>query len=219
MTFNDCVVRFANLASTGISIEAAIQEAIDSIFDIGRWPGTTREVPLTIEMFTKNTTGEWILGLDAVEYDGVIGFRDANKGFGIRDVMALYKEKVNAGDRDFIDLGIEESEVGSTGEYDRYRCYRAPLWFSEQSLPMYALLKKEAPILSGNDLVPVESIPALKAAIQAVCYEYLMEHSLAANCWAMFERRMMQSDKQFHGNKHYSIGMDSSLRRRPTQFQ
>lgn len=222
MTFEEACTRFANLATTGITIGAAIQEAVDTIYDMGRWPGTTYELPITAGMFAQNADEEWILTVDANTYDGVVAFRNATGGIGVSDIMALYHDGTKAGSLNFVDLGLTETliepGVGEDAEYTRLRKYRAPLGFTLTSLPMWALMKKQAPVLTNDSLVPVWSVGALRAAIQAVCYAYVTDTERATAMWNEFEVKMIQGEKQFHGNKRYSIGMDSSLVRRPHQF-
>jgi hypothetical protein len=215
MTFIEAQRRFENLATTGITIDLAIQEAIDRIYEMGRWPGTTVEIQLTEEMFVEDSeTGDFFVSFVESEYDGAIGFRSTNGGWSIMDQSALYKDGLNAGDDAFIDFGtIIDEDTGA-----RTRKYRAPVGFVPNAGPYYVLLKKEAPVLDHDSVIPVESVGALKAAIQAVCYEYVTDDQRAAAKWQEFDQFMRLSDKQVSGPKKYFVGMDSSLRRRPTQF-
>lgn len=220
MTFDDAAARFANLASTGITIEDAIQEAVDSYYDMGRWPNTTKEVDLDSALFSEDSDGVWTLKLDGNLYGGAIGMRNKARGFGISDIIALYREHINAGDLDFVDLGEVTSAPTEDGvPPTRIRNYRCPLGFSLEWLPMQVLIKKVSPRLSGSDAIIIPSVPAFKAAIRAVCYEFVSDDNLAGQAWAQFERNMVKGENQFQGMKRYSIGMDSSLRRRPSQFR
>jgi hypothetical protein len=98
------------------------------------------------------------------------------------------------------------------------RKYRCPIgWLPDQG-PYYVLLKKEAPQLHDDDVVPISSIGALKCAIQAICYEYVADEDRSRVKWAEFDQFMRLGDKQASGPKKYFVGMDSSLKRRPTQF-
>lgn len=434
LTYSEAQTRFANLATTGISIGDAIQEAVDTIYEMGRWPGTTRELPLTDGMFSFDAdSNEYTITFDETIYDGVVGFRNRQRGWAIVDQASLFKDGINSGDLEFVDLGtvggdsvdavaasitvnpdgadnsiiftaletgpsgnsisveiaepdgdalevsvfgtaitiqpsrilhyatatvtvdegsisneevtidgvtysvvvpdpevystvfdsaaglaalingtaewagdphptvsatvdgevvtltartagavgnsITLSETGSglvvsgfsggsdeidistaaevidavnahagasalvvasasgadTGEVaaveavflaggvsggitSNYRKYRCPLDWSLDGGPYYALVKLEAPTLSENTLIPVESMKALKCAIQAVCYEYVSDEDRANLCWQKFEMFMGRSVRQVSGPKRWTLGMDSSLRRKPRQF-
>lgn len=293
------------MATTGITIAEAIQEAVDTIYEMGRWPGMTRELPLTDGMFSFDAeSGEYTISFDEPTYDGVVGFRNRQRGWSIVDQVALYKDGVNAGDMEFVDLGtvdvihvtlggeltpdiagllvpcsqvdgvdawsddgedlnvsvwndaqvgfyfngsqwvvrqgafgwvttdgdsstpfgwtwIESSGGGTltvTETPIQLRKYRCPLGWSLDGGPYFALMKLEAPTLEADSLIPVESLKALKCAIQAVCYEYVSDEDRANLCWQKFEMFMSKSEKQVHGPKRLTMGMDSSLRRRPSQF-
>jgi hypothetical protein len=106
LTYAQVCTRFANLATTGISIEDAVQEAVDAIYETGRYIGTTTEIVLSEDDFIEDTDLNcYFVYLDESTYDGVIGFRCDHRGWGIMDHTALYKDGVNAGDMEFIDYG------------------------------------------------------------------------------------------------------------------
>lgn len=316
LTYLEAQTRFANVATTGISIAAAIQEAVDTIYDMGRWPGTTREIALTDADFTLDSeSGEYTVSFTESDYNGAIGFRNRQRGWSIVDQGMLYKDGVNAGDAEFVDLGTVsvtglptlsvsgsiddgtdpvvfpslletsvagnyssdgETEAPASGDWYEYRrevgtCalrkfvdgsitaewegfeaaspedttnwapvsvgatgtpvftlnespsvlvrrYRCPLDWSLEGGPYFALMKLESPTLAEDTLIPVESIKALKCAIEAVCYEYVSDKDRSMACWQEFEMFMGKSEKQVHGPKRLTMGMDSSLRRRPSQF-
>jgi len=106
MTYSDACSRFANLASTGISIADAVLEAVERIYEMGRFPGTTAEVVLEEDdfIFDSDVNAHFVY-LDDSTYDGAIGFRSDTRGWGIVDQAVLYKDGVNAGDLDFVDYG------------------------------------------------------------------------------------------------------------------
>jgi hypothetical protein len=215
ITYDEAVVRFGHLVTTDITIDDAIQEAVDRIFEMGRWGGTTFEKKIVVGDFSDGENPyEHYLNLNPQEFSGVIGFRNQNGGFGIQDQTSLFRIGVNSGDRAFIDYGL----VDFNGV--EVRRYRAPLnWNTDRDL--WALLKKQAPLfrdLPGDTIVPVHSTGALKFAILAVAYETVNDEDRANANWAKFNALMVQGDKEFQGNKTYSMGVDSSLRRRPRQF-
>lgn len=217
ITFADAVQRFGDLVTTNIAIEDAIQEAIDRIYEMGRWPGTTLELTLEEDDFVLDgDTDTYSVFFDENLYDGAIGFRNANRGWSIVDQTSLYKDGVNSGDMEFVDMGTVTVDGGG---YDVIRRkYRCPLGWSASSGPYYALMKLEAPQLTECDNIPIQSLGALKAAIRAVCYEYVADDARAAQEWGSFMQAMSLSTKQTAGPKKYYVGTDSSLRRKPTQF-
>lgn len=213
ISFAEAIVRFGPLVTTGIEIEDAIQEAVDRVFEMGRWPGTTQEVELLEADFVESDDGtEWYYSFDEATYDGAIGFRNGSRGWSIVDQTALYKDGVNMGDREWVDLGtITVDGVDS-------RKYRAPLGFVPSAGPYYALMKLEAPTLGSDDLIPIQSVAALKSAILAVSWEYAGDMVKAQSQWQMFDQFIKLSERQVAGPKRFTIGMDSSLRRSPRQF-
>lgn len=214
LTFSEACFKFGGLVVTGLTIEDAIQEAVDSIYELGRYPGTTIEVELAEEVFIHNeTTDQYFVSFDEQTYNGALGFRSDHGGWSIVDKAVLYKDGVNAGDRDFVDWGTVEVEG------TRFRKYRAPLGFSPAEGPYYVLLKKEPPVLTGDDFVPIEGLKGLKAAIQAICFEFTGDQDRADKKWANFDSYMKLSERQVEGVKRWSLGMDSSLKRNPRQFQ
>lgn len=213
ITFAEAIVRFGPLVTTGIEIEDAIQEAVDRVFEMGRWPGTTREVELLQADFVEDAELlEWYYFFDETIYDGAIGFRNITRGWAIVDQTSLYKDGINMGDREWVDLGT------ITVDGVDFRKYRAPLGFVPSTGPYYALMKLEAPSLSMDDLIPVQSVAALKCAILAVSSEYAGDTEKAMTQWQLFDQFIKLGERQVSGPKRYSIGMDSSLRRKPRQF-
>lgn len=215
ITFSEAVTRFGPLISTNISAEDAIREAFLRIYELGRWPGTTKEISFVDGDFTQEGE-EWFLYLDEKEYDGMIGFRNKSRGWSIMDSSILYKDGVNGGDLALIDFGSVEVEVDS--DFFIRRKYRMPLGFSVDSGPYYALMKLEAPYLADDTLLPIHSIGAIKCAIMAVSYEMVSDDDRANLNWQKFDQFMKLSERQVEGPKRYFISMDSSLRRKPQQF-
>ena len=320
MTYAEAISRFANLATTGIGIEEAIQEAVDRIYEMGRWPGTTVEVELAEADFIEgDNDNEWFVYFPEETYDGAVGFRSNHRGWSIVDHSSLYRDGVNAGDREFLDMGTVtidstttlavtgtltldgstsvtfpslidagvlsvgntwtdtgdgvgtsyfvqwsnglskwelvglvspgDTEVGwrsaettllltpspdlatgwapvspATGTpsvdwlQSSTRKYRAPLGFVPSAGPYFALMKLEAPALVNATVIPIHSAGALKCAILAVCQEYVNDDDRAMLNWQKFETFITKAARQVDGPKRWSIGMDSSLRRKPTQF-
>jgi len=217
ITFGEAISRFSDLATTSVSIEDAVQEAVDRIYEMGRWPGTTVELTLVDGDFIEDTDlTEFFIYFDEDLYDGVIGFRNDAQGYSIMDKTALYKRGRNAGDLSFVDYG--PVNLDTSNDNKEQRKYRCPLGWSVAGGPYYALVKLEAPSLSHDDTIPLHSLGALKYAIQAVCYEYVSDDERALLAWQKFEQAMSQASRQNEGPKKYHIGTDSSLKRRPNQF-
>lgn len=213
ITLADAVARFGPTITTGVVIEDVIQEAVDRIFEMGRWPGTTEEIELLEADFVEDAdAGEWSISFAEADYNGAIGFRNRCRGWGVMDHISLYKDGVNAGDMEFVDMG---TVLISDVERRKYRC---PLGWQPDQGPFFALMKKEAPVLTDEDLVPVQSLGALKCAIQAVCYEYVSDDTRSQTKWAEFDQFIKLSERQVSGPKKYFVGTDSSLKRRPSQF-
>lgn len=215
ITFAEAVHRFGPLITTGSEAEDVIREAFHRIYEMGRWAGTTRELALEDADFTE-TDDEWFLFLDEEEYDGMIGFRNKNRGWSIMDQSILYRDGINGGDLSLVDFGTVDVEVD--GEYVSKRKYRMPLGFSLDGGPYYALMKLEPPIIHDQTVLPVYSIGALKCAIQAVSYELVSDEERATLNWQKFDQLMKLSERQVEGPKRYYVGFDSSLRRQPKQF-
>jgi hypothetical protein len=214
ITFSDAITRFTPIITTGIDVEVAIQEAVERIYEMGRYPGTTVEIQIEESDFIYDSTlNEWYYEYSETDYTGAIGFRNRYRGWSILDQTALYKDGINAGDFEFIDHGTiikpDESVI---------RRYRCPIGWQPDQGPFYVLLKKQAPVLEGDDLIPIQSVGALKAAIQAVCYEYVADESRSQAKWSEFMQYISMSERQSSGLKKYYVGMDSSLRRKPKQF-
>ena len=206
ITLSSAIERFGPAMIEGLDAETIIQEAVDRIYEMGRYPGTTVEVELLEGDFIQDTTlNEWYYDFNEELYAGAIGFRSRSRGWLIMDQAALYKSGINSGDMEFIDMGTIPQDDGS--EKRRYRC---PLGWQPELGPFYALMKKEAPVLSADDLIPIQSIGALKAAIQAVSYEYVSDETRSQAKWAEFMQYINMSDRQNAGPKKYYIGMDSS---------
>ena len=213
MTFLQAKDRFVGLATVGITIAAAIQEAVDRIYEMGRWPGTTVEVELQDVDFVEDVDlNHFYLYFVEQTYAGAIGFRNANRGWAIVDQMSLYKDGTNMGDREFVDYGTV------TVEGVEKRKYRCPLGWTTDGGPYFVLLKLEAPTLVDATLISVESMGAFKCAIRAVCCEYVNDDDRAMLNWQEFDQFMTSSARQVAGPKRYTMGMDSSLRRKPQQF-
>lgn len=317
MTYSEACTRFTNLATTGISIEDAIIEAVDRIYEMGRFPGTTVEIALTEADFELDAdVNAYFLFFDDETYDGAIGFRSDGRGWSIVDQTVLYKDGINAGDKEFVDYGTVDYQNGNlvisgtltdgsssfvfpempptstsildeverivyeSGEFaanssyysvsysnstngwivyysfneldsaewrsgpgveltpigltyatvgndtgvpvvsfstSKKRKYRAPLGFAPDQGPYYALMKLDAPELTDDVIIQVPIGP-LKCAILAVCQEYVNDDERAILNWQKFEQFMTRSERQVHGPKRWTIGMDCSLRRRPSQF-
>lgn len=213
ITFSEAQTRFGSLVTTDTTIDVAIQEAVDRIFEMGRWPGTTLQVEIDETDFVPNEDPpEQYLYFDEEVYNGMIGFRNTSRGWSIMDQTVLFKDGVNAGDLAVVDLGTV------TVDGDLKRKYRMPLGFSASGGPYFALMKLEAPTLGEDSIIPVESVGALKCAIQAVCAEYVGNETESMNYWQKFDQFIKLSERQVHGPKKFNLGIDSSLRRKPRQF-
>lgn len=217
LTFCAAKDKLANLATTSVDIGDAIQEAVDRIYEMGRWAGTTVEVSLAESDFVFDSDVDaYFVSFDEAIYDGAIGFRDAYRGWSIMDQTSLYKDEVNAGDKEFIDMGTVTVDGGG---YDvLYRKYRAPFGWVADAGTYFALMKLESPTLEDDDIITIQSLGALKCAVKAVCYEYVSDDERATAEWSKFMQMMVMAAKQTEGPKKFYIGTDSSLRRKPNQF-
>ena len=218
-TFAEAKVKMTPIITTSADVGEVIQEAVDSIYESGRWSGTTVEIELTEDMFEADAADNQIVVFDDEIYNGAIGFRSLTGGWSIRGVESLYKDGINSGDRDWIDLGSFDVVDTETDETLKKRKYRAPLGFDPSTGPYFCLLKKEPLQMHDDDLVPIESMRALKHAVRAICYEWVADDERAQVAWQQFDQAIMLSNRQVEGPKKYYAGMDSSLRRHPKQFK
>jgi len=217
ITLGDAASKFGDLVAFKTTSEAAIQEAIDRIYEMGRWPGTTKEIEIAEADFIEDAAlSVYFLYFDEDLYDGAIGFRNEYRGWGIVDHTALYKEGVNLGDKQFVDYGPYSLDVANDDR--EVRKYRCPLGWSPTSGPYWVLFKLEAPELAFDDVLPIQSLGALKAAIQAVSYESVNDDERATLSWQKFDLAINLASRQNSGPKKYFIGIDSSLKRKPKQF-
>ena len=213
LTFSEAVVRFGSMVTTDVTIEEAIQEAVDRVYELGRWPGTTTQIDLVDGDFVYDADlVEYHLLFDEQAYNGMVGFRNQSRGWSIMDQTILFKNGVNGGDMAVVDMGTVDMEGVLM------RKYRMPLGFSPAGGPYYVLMKLEAPLLSDDSIIPVESSGALKCAIRAVCAEFVGNDAEAQGHWQSFDTFIKLSERQVHGPKKFNLGMDSSLRRKPRQF-
>lgn len=213
LTLSEAAVRFGPLVTTDITIEDAIQEAVDRVYELGRWPGTTVQVELADEDFIYDADlVEYFLHFNEQTYNGMIGLRNQSRGWSIMDQTILFKNGVNGGDLSVVDMGtVTVADV-------LVRKYRMPLGFAPTGGPYYVLMKLEAPVLTEDSVIPVESSGALKCAIRAVCAEFVGNDAEAMSHWQSFDQFIKLSERQVHGPKKFHLGMDSSLRRKPRQF-
>jgi hypothetical protein len=221
ISFGAAKMRFANLVTSNTTIESAIQEVVDRVYELGRWPGTTESIVLSPSLFELDVETNWYyLLLDDDVYDGVIGFRMDGMGWDIMDQSMLFKEGRPGGNDCFVDFGpVEISQtVDAVTTILQRRKYRAPAGFNPGSFIYYALVKKEPPVLTSDDnLIPIHSMGALKLGIQAVCYENVADDDRSEFKWNKFYTAMTAATRQSEGPKKYYIGMDMSLRRKPQQ--
>ena len=213
LTLSEAAVRFGALVTTDVTIEEAIQEAVDRVYELGRWPGTTVQVELAdVDFIYDADLVEYFLHFNEQTYNGMIGFRNQSRGWSIMDQTILFKNGVNGGDLAVVDMGtVTVADV-------LVRKYRMPLGFSPTGGPYYVLMKLEAPVLTEDSVIPVESSGALKCAIRAVCAEFVGNDAEALGHWQSFDQFIKLSERQVHGPKRFSLGMDCSLRRKPQQF-
>ena len=213
LTFSEAAIRFGPLITTDITVEDALQEAVDRVYEMGRWPGTTIQVELADEDFVHDAgLVEYFLHFNEQTYNGMIGLRNQSRGWSIMDQTILFKNGVNGGDMAVVDMGTV------TLDDVLVRKYRMPLGFSPTGGPYYVLMKLEAPVLTEDSVIPVESSGALKCAIRAVCAEFAGNDAEALGHWQSFDQFIKLSERQVHGPKRFNVGMDSSLRRKPRQF-
>jgi hypothetical protein len=213
LTLDEAVERFGPVVTSGLDIRDVIQEAVDRIYEMGRYKGTTREIQLDFDEFVWSEEERCFFVYFKDDcFDAAIGFRNPFRGWAIMDRSSLYRDGTNAGDLAFIDYGTEERD------YVVYRKYRLPLHLKPEHGPFYVLIKLEAPRLQDNDKVPVHGVGALKCAIQAVCYEAVSDEARAAQKWQEFYQFIGMSERQAQGPKHFTINYSSDTSRRPRQF-
>lgn len=211
ITLAEAVSRFSPYLVSNVDARVLIQEAIYRIYDMGRYPGTTLEVSLVDANFTE-IDEEYYLFFSEEIYNGMIGFRNESMGWPIMDQTILYRDGVNGGDKSIIDMGtVQHSGIDQ-------RKYRMPHAFNLDGGPYWALMKLEAPELADDTIIPFHSTAALKAALMAVSYESVSDDSRAMQHWQKFDQMIKLAERQVEGPKKYYVGMNSSLRRKPSQF-
>lgn len=211
ITLAEAVSRFQPYLALNIDARVLIQEAIYRIYDMGRFPGTIKELALVDGDFTE-IDNEYYLFFNEETYNGLIGFRNESMGWPIMDQTILYRDGVNGGDHSIIDMGtVVQDNIDQ-------RKYRMPQGFSLDGGPYYALLKLEAPELADDSVIPFHSVGALKAAVVAISYESVNDDKRAMESWQLFDSLIKLSERQVEGPKKYYVGMKSCLRRKPTQF-
>jgi len=161
----------------------------------------------------------YVITLDDSVYDGVLGFRNNQKGWNIRGQLCLYRDKLNSGDLDFIDLegSVTPATESAAAIYEhKFKC---PLGFSPDFGPYYALCKLDAPILvDDDDIVPVPSSAALKALILAVSYETANDPARQQAAMQDFENVMARASREIQGRRAMPLMKTMHVRRRPQQF-
>jgi len=220
ITFIEARNAYERLVTSVLPIGTAIQEAVNLYYDMGRWPGTTRELTLVDGDFTEDTDREaWILTIDDDVYDGVLGIRNNSRGWNIRGQLALYRDRLNSGDLDFIDLEGSETAATSLVQATYQRKFRCPLDFSLANGPYYALLKLDAPqLVNDADIVPVPSTAALKALIMAVSYETANDPQRQQASMQSFEQAMSRASREIQGRRSMPLMTTTTMRSRPQQF-
>ena len=193
-TFESAKTRLAGLVTTKITVGDAIQEAMERIFEMGRYRGTTQEIPLATEAFIYDPAlKETFLYFVRADYSAAIAFRNDKRGWSIVDHQSLYREGINEGDYKFVNMGDVDADI-------KYRCPTRNWEISEG--PFFALMKKECPTFEDEDILPIATIGALKHAVQAVSYEYLNDEAAADASWARFNQAMTGDEFLSDGPVH-----------------
>ena len=207
LTFSEAAARFGPLVTTDVTAEDAIQEALERIYEMGRYRGTTEELVIPTESFVLDpVSGETYVYFPRNNYSAAIAFRNSKKGtekrgWNIVDRSVLYRDSVSfhhVGDRNFVNLG---DVIYNNLDHIKYRC---PLesW-SMIDGPFVAHLKNNCPTFADDDLITIATVGALKHAVQAVCYEWVNEEGLAESSWARFNRAMMSDEFLTDGPVNY----------------
>jgi hypothetical protein len=106
LTFGVAKTRFAGLVTTKITVATAIQEALDRIFEMGRYANTTREIALASDDFIYDSTLEdTFIYFPRSLYSCAVAFRNDKRGWNIVNQAVLYREFANAGDYKFVNMG------------------------------------------------------------------------------------------------------------------
>lgn len=207
LTFSEAVARFGPLVTTDVTAEDAIQEALERIYEMGRYRGTTQEFAIPTESFVLDpVSGETHVYFPRSEYSAAIAFRNSKKGtekrgWNIVDRSVLYRDSVSfhhEGDRNFVNLG---DVVYSGLNQVKYRC---PLeYWAMSDGPFVAHLKYTCPVFAAEDLITIATVGALKHAVQAVCYEWVNEEGMAEASWERFKRAMTTDEFLTDGPINY----------------
>lgn len=198
LTFSEAAIRFGPLITTDITVEDALQEAVERIYEMGRYRGTTEELVIPTESFVLDPdSGETHVYFPRSKYSAAIAFRNSKKGtekrvWNIVGHAVLYRDSMShyhEGDRDFVNLGDVVFE-----DLDQIK-YRCPVvsWAMSDG-PFTVRLKNNCPVFASEDLITIATVGALKHAIQAVCYEWVNEENSADASWERF-KRAMESDE------------------------
>lgn len=194
-TFATAKTRFAGLVTTKIQVGDAIQQALERIFEMGRYRNTTLEIAIPDADFIYDATlKETFVYFPRATYSAAIAFRNDERGWNVVNQATLYREGRRIGDYKFVNMD-EVQHSGST--HLKYRC-PVEQWTVAEG-PFFAMMKLEAPILEDDDIVPITTIGALQHAVQAVSYEYLSDDTAAEASWQRFELAMMRDEPQSDG--------------------
>lgn len=194
-TFATAKTRFAGLVTTKITVGDAIQQALERIFEMGRWNNTTAEIAIPdVDFIYDSALKETFLYLPRATYSAAIAFRNDERGWNVVNHASLYREAGREGDYKFVNMG-DVQHSGST--HIKYRC-PVERWEVADG-PFFAMMKLEAPTLEDDDFVPITTTGALQHAVQAVSYEYLNDETSADASWQRFERAMMRDEPQSDG--------------------
>lgn len=199
-----------------MDVDHAIQEVVDRAYEAGVAIGSRTEI--TIDLSTEKT--EWdgynVILVDPEIYDGIASVRDNEKprsiqSWEVRDVEAEHQSP-GATQDDFTDHGLQDIE----GE--KRRVYQLPYVLMDKDDVIRPLMKKRSPRIDlDTDEIPLKNLYVAKLGMLAVGYENEAD-ARAEGTWNRFLLEASSNQKRSDGPKKRYLGMDTGVRRKPTNF-
>jgi hypothetical protein len=195
-------------------IDPMIQEMQDRLYDTGVAIGSREELEVNLATERVEWNGYQTIQFSADDYDGLAGVRDnckprSEKSWKIRDIEAEHQSP-GAGANYFLDHGIKV--VGG----DKKRVYQVPHDLESSVDKLRFLFKVQSPqITSDSDEVRVRSIYVAKLGLLAIGYQNEGDQR-ADKAMNDFLSSSSMGQKRVDGIKHRYVGLDTGLRRKPT---
>ena len=159
----------------------------------GPMPNLVSSVKLIVESDVVNDAS---IRLDLNLYESLLSVKNGCRVYDIIPVSSLYLDS-KIGHNSFIDNGINTS-VGF------YRYYLSPPNESiEVGDELECLVKKSYdPVSDDNDLLPFDSVGAIKQAMIAVFYEDQGDATTAANYWQLAVNEATYDAREYRGSAY-----------------